>query len=112
MRRIALVVLALAGVLGCREADSAPADDVAREKVYLDVRTPAEFAAGHVEGAINIPVETIDSRWVELEPHRADSVIVYCRSGRRSAAAIQVLRQQGFEFLRNGGGLDDMRNGR
>ena len=106
-----------AALAACGDADSTPARadadaGEARGKVYVDVRTPQEFAAGHLDGAINIPVETIETRWPELEPHRGDSIIVYCRTGRRSAAAIQVLDRQGFDFLRNGGGLDDVRNGR
>lgn len=117
MRWVAMLVVA-GGLFGCRDAGSevarggAEEGDPVRAKVYVDVRTVEEFAAGHLEGAIHIPVDEIGARWVELEPHRADSIIVYCRSGRRSAIALQVLEREGFEYLRNGGGLDDVRSGR
>lgn len=87
-------------------------DAAAREKVFVDVRTPEEFAAGHVEGAINIPHTEMPERWRELEPYRGDSIIVYCRTGRRSAIALEVLDEQGFEFTRNAGSLEAAMSGR
>lgn len=70
--------------------------------VLLDVRTPAEFAAGHIDGALNIPVQELPSRVKELAP-RGKSVVVYCRSGARSCAAAGILTAQGYEVLDIGG---------
>ena len=86
--------------------------ETARRKIFVDVRTPEEFAAGHVDGAINIPHTEMPERWRELEPHRGDSLIVYCRTGRRSAIALEVLESQGFPFTRNAGSLENARGGR
>jgi phage shock protein E len=62
----------------------------------VDVRTPEEFAAGHLEGAINLPVDTLKSRAAaELAPSDAP-VVLYCRSGRRSAQAAALLGELGF----------------
>lgn len=61
----------------------------------VDVRRPDEYAAGCIEGARNIPVENLPSRLKELEPKR-DWVVVYCRSGSRSAQAASILRDGGF----------------
>lgn len=64
----------------------------------VDVRTPAEFAAGHVPGALNIPFEEMERRHAELGP-ASTPVLLYCRSGRRSGIAAQVLRSKGFDRL-------------
>lgn len=61
----------------------------------LDVRTPEEYAAGHVPGAVLIPHGQVAARVGELD--RTRPVIVYCRSGRRSALAEDALRKAGFE---------------
>lgn len=59
--------------------------------LLLDVRTPAEFASGHVEGALNIPVQALEQRMSELP--KTKQIIVYCRSGRRSAAATALIHK-------------------
>jgi rhodanese-related sulfurtransferase len=64
--------------------------------VVLDVRTPQEFAEGHVPGAVNIPHEELEVRLGELESVRGGDVVVYCRSGRRSEIALSVLEKAGF----------------
>jgi rhodanese-related sulfurtransferase len=61
----------------------------------VDVRTPGEFAAGHIPGAINIPVQQLDARMSELQPKDA-GVVVYCRSGHRSGNAARMLKSAGF----------------
>lgn len=61
----------------------------------VDVRSPGEFASGHAKGAMNIPVQEIVSKSVLLGD-KSRAVIVYCRSGNRSAQAASILKQQGF----------------
>lgn len=63
-------------------------------EVLVDVRTPAEYAEAHAEGAINIPVQELPRRMGELQ--RSRPVVVYCRSGARSAAAATMLRSAGY----------------
>jgi phage shock protein E len=70
-----------------------------RSLVVLDVRTPAEFAAGHVPGAINIPHTELASRVAELDASRDSDIVVYCRSGARAATALGVLENSGFKRL-------------
>ncbi len=65
----------------------------------LDVRTPEEFAAGHVPGARNIPVQELAARLAELDAARSADIVVYCRTGRRAATALQTLQARGFERL-------------
>jgi rhodanese-related sulfurtransferase/predicted methyltransferase len=74
----------------------------------VDVRTTGEFAAGHIEGAVNIPVQELADRLDELEPRDAP-VVLYCRSGRRSASAQALLRDAGFESVYDLGAIGNWR---
>ena len=67
--------------------------------VVLDVRTAAEFAAGHVPGARNVSHDVLASRLDELASARDKQVVLYCRSGRRTLLAEDVLRKAGFRNL-------------
>lgn len=67
--------------------------------VVLDVRSPEEFAAGHVPGAINVPHDQVGSRLAELAGAKYKDVVLYCRSGRRAQLAADVLAEAGFERL-------------
>lgn len=69
--------------------------------VVLDVRTPGEFAAGHIENAINIDVEgmTFDSEIAKLDKNV--EYAVYCHSGRRSAIAAEKMTKAGFNKVAN-----------
>lgn len=64
--------------------------------LLLDVRTTGEFAAGHVEGAVNIPVGDLEEKLGAVPAKKDQPIVVYCHSGRRSAAAKQVLEKAGF----------------
>lgn len=70
---------------------------VACGAILLDVRTPEEFAEGHLEGALNIPVQVLVTRCCELPAQAA--IVVHCRSGMRSATAAQLLRARGHDVL-------------
>lgn len=63
----------------------------------LDVRTPEEFAAGHVPGAVNIPHEQVAARAADVPKDK--DVVIYCRSGRRSALAAEALAAKGYTRL-------------
>lgn len=65
----------------------------------LDVRTAAEFAAGHVPGALNISHDELPARLGELAALRDKPVVLYCRSGRRTQLAEDTLRKAGFTRL-------------
>lgn len=64
--------------------------------VLIDVRTPAEFAAGHLAGARNIDVEADTFTATIAELDKQESYAVYCRSGRRSADAAKIMSSAGF----------------
>ena len=80
-----------------------------RPDFIIDVRTPAEYVAGHIDGAINIPVERIGQDLRTVKGVRQDStILLYCRSGRRSAIAADVIREQGYRRVLDGGGIDTL----
>jgi phage shock protein E len=68
---------------------------VAGGALLLDVRTPEEFADGHIDGAVNISLADLDAAVPKLVKDRP--VIVYCASGARAAVAAQHLTQAGFK---------------
>ena len=70
-----------------------------RSLVLLDVRTTAEYAEGHLPGAINIPHTELASRVAELSEARDRDIVVYCRSGTRAEQALGVLKEAGFSRL-------------
>ncbi len=73
----------------------------------VDVRTPEEFAGGHVPGSVNIPLNEIPSRVEELRAMPAPLVLC-CRSGARSDNAMRYLMQCGLTDVHNGGPWQDV----
>lgn len=67
--------------------------------LILDVRTPGEYAAGHVPGAINIPHDEVPARSAGLRIAEGTDLVVYCRSGKRAALALAALERAGFKRL-------------
>lgn len=70
--------------------------------ILLDTRTPAEYGRGHIEGAVNLPLDELRERLPELE--RSKPVYVNCHSGLRSYLACRILMQNGFECYNLSGG--------
>ena len=78
--------------------------DAGEVPILVDVRSPGEFAEGHIPGAINIPVDEVGSRVSELEAYRDGPVTLVCRSGGRSAKAAKELSGMGFTTVNVEGG--------
>lgn len=73
--------------------------------VIVDVREPYEFAGGHIDGSIPIPMTEIPERWEELATD--GEVIVVCHLGQRSSVVVDFLRHRGIEAENLEGGLDE-----
>lgn len=73
--------------------------------LLIDVRTPEEFTSGHIDGSVNIPVEEMQGRLDEI-PGDAP-IVVYCRSGNRSATAARILTDAGYAPVYDLGGIQD-----
>jgi phage shock protein E len=75
----------------------------------VDVRTEAEWKAGHIKDAILIPHDEIKARIVEVTTNKAARIVLYCRSGRRSGIAHKSLQELGYLNVENLGSLDEAR---
>ena len=81
--------------------------DTESEYVILDARTEEEFAQGHIPGAILIPDYEIREEAESSLPDKDALILVYCRSGRRSKNAAQILLELGYTNIREFGGIID-----
>lgn len=77
------------------------------EAVILDVRDPAEFKAGHIVDAVNIPYASLQKRVDELNKHKSKQIIVVDKLGQHAGAAGKILREQGFTVVRLQGGITE-----
>ena len=112
---VALVAIAIA-VAGCggsagpaiTKVGATEAVEMLDSRVVIDVRTPAEYAAGHIVGAQNIDVEAADfgSKIALLD--KDAPYLVYCHSGRRSGNAATQMASAGFTDIVDGGAMADL----
>jgi rhodanese-related sulfurtransferase len=82
--------------------------DLKAVTAVIDVRTPDEYAAGHLQGALNIDVENADFT-MKIDALKKDgNYVVYCHSGRRAGIAVETMKSSGFSgILTNAGGIDE-----
>ena len=106
---LGLLVLAVAALWWLKRPDIASAEAhrlVSSGAKLVDVRSPGEFAGGHLDGAVNIPVDQLGARlgalWAKDKP-----IIVYCASGARSAMAKRTLQGKGYASVRNLGPMSN-----
>jgi phage shock protein E len=86
---------------------SAITQKISQGALIIDVRTPAEYADGHIKVAKNVPLQTIADQCSTLPKDK--DIIVYCLSGNRSNQAIAMLKQAGVTRVFNGGGYERMK---
>ena len=104
---IAVVALVFVGLTWMRNAGASEAKKKLAEGAFLvDVRTPSEFAAGHLPNAINIPVDQVGQRLKEFGA-KDRPIVVYCRSGARSSNAASTLKSAGFQQVYNLGAMSN-----
>ena len=113
-----VMIMSVIQVSGCNGNDnitSVPATEfeniIKGDSVQiLDVRTPLEYAEGHIAGALNINVQSDDFQQVaEKELSKDSTILVYCRSGRRSMNAAEILTKLGYKVVNLKGGIIEWR---
>ena len=72
-----------------------------KDATVIDVRSAADFAAGHIVNAVNIPMNGFKNQLAVLGKYKGKPIIVNCKSGGQSGAACEHLRKQGFEEVYN-----------
>ncbi|MBT5702421.1 MAG: rhodanese-like domain-containing protein [Gammaproteobacteria bacterium] len=76
--------------------------------VLLDIRDPKEYSAGHIAGALSMPVSSIDARIGELESEKGKPVVLVCKMGQQASATGRKLKALGFENVRRlSGGMPE-----
>ncbi|KGN96520.1 sulfurtransferase [Porphyromonas sp. COT-108 OH2963] len=101
---IAFLMFGLLKNLFSQPDDQALTEAIRSGAFLVDVRTSGEFASGSVSGAVNIPLDQIESRLNEFKDKK--TIIVFCRSGNRSGQAKSILERSGFTNILNGGTWD------
>lgn len=73
--------------------------------IIVDVRTPEEYADGHVPGAINVPVQVLMEEIENKVSDKSAEIKLYCRSGARADVALQMMKSMGYTDVTNEGGV-------
>lgn len=91
------------------KADNSRLAGIIKQGAFLvDVRSAGEFTSGSVKGAVNIPLDTIQSQLARFKNKK--NIVVFCRSGSRSSLAKSILERNGFTNVINGGTWNDVQN--
>lgn len=83
------------------KTDSQLTDAIKKQPLLVDVRTPGEFRAGSIPGAVNIPLDMLNSQLSKCRGKNC--IVVFCASGMRSSQAKGILERNGFTDVINGG---------
>jgi rhodanese-related sulfurtransferase len=107
---ILVVFLVVAELSSCSAQSQATVQEFEQEMkanniVLLDVRTPQEFRSGYIPNAINIDIYDNDFQSKALSLDKSKTILVYCRSGSRSAQATNLLRKNGYKVVDMRGGI-------
>lgn len=111
---VSLLALSLGSLAGCSKEETTNTGfknilgeetvklmDDTNDILILDVRDKEEYDAGHIEDAVNVPVDEVEKRISEFEEYKDKTVLVYCRVGKRSAQASEILSKNGFKNVYN-----------
>lgn len=114
LKTLGIVTVLMVGVSSCSSSSSADSPDTSVSTIELipaskviDVRTAEEFAEGHVKGARNLDIQNGDFEAALKDLDKEANYSVYCRSGNRSAAAVDMMRNEGFTNVVDLGALED-----
>ncbi len=72
-----------------------------KKAIIIDVREDSEWNTVHIPGALHIPLAQLSTRLSELQPYKNSAIITQCRSGARSAKALDILKSAGFSQVQN-----------
>jgi len=115
MKVILLLIPAMFFILsGCNQSDYTIEPEEAKDRlendetiVLLDVRTLEEYNDEHITGAELLPLTELESKMPSMYPDKTKTYFVYCRTGSRSADAIEILSDLGYEDIHDLGGIVD-----
>lgn len=102
------IISLLVGLNSCSSKNPNLKTKIANDAMLIDVRTESEFSKGTARGAINIPLDQVESRIEEFKTNR--EIVLFCRSGNRSGKALDLLNSKGITNVINGGTWKDVLN--
>ncbi|KEI72807.1 rhodanese-like domain-containing protein [Endozoicomonas elysicola] len=105
-----LVALGIVGSAGATDFYGEAWERIKNGALLIDVRTPAEYAEGHLAGAINIPYQNIVNGLAQKNITLDADIVLYCRSGNRSGKAHKALVAQGYKNTLNAGGYRQLQD--
>jgi phage shock protein E len=109
-RLFLLLMMATTAVIGGEIDQPAALKALQRaDSVLIDVRTAQEYANGALPGATRIETKDLAGRIASIAPGKDTPVVLYCRSGRRSSAAQDLLQGLGYSQVINAGGYEDLK---
>lgn len=79
--------------------------DINKSIILLDVRSKMEYAEGHIDGAINMPLDQLEEHIEEVIPKKEQTIYLYCRSGVRTLTAGDILLDLGYTSIYDIGGI-------
>lgn len=80
---------------------------VGKDTIVIDVRTPDEYSSGHLDGAVNIDIENANFGIILSQLPTDGDYVVYCRSGNRSARAVEIMKASGFMNVTDAHGINE-----
>lgn len=96
------------GMMSGADLDKIQEDNKAKENyLVIDVRGPEQYNEGHVKHAINIPLDTLESRLSEIESFKDKDIVTVCNTGKKSGEAQKILQDNGFTKVLNAEGVKD-----
>ncbi len=111
MHRLLIALIAFASLASAGQVDQSAALRALQQPdaVLIDVRTEQEHAQGALPGATRVETADLAERIASIVPDKGTPVVLYCRSGSRSSAAQDLLREMGYEKVYNAGGYEDLK---
>jgi phage shock protein E len=106
-KNVIVVLVALFAVIGLAACSQSKPIDMSTVSAVIDVRSASEFAAGHLQGALNIDVESPSFTEEISKLDKKGTYVVYCHSGRRAGIAKDTMTGLGFTNVTNAGGYQD-----
>lgn len=120
MKKIVVLIICLIFMVGCenKESTSIAYKTISSSDAYeimntrsdiviIDVRSESEFESGHINNAINVPLDTISNDIINVVDDKDKTILVYCKSGNRSKTASEKLVSLGYTNVNNFGGIDN-----
>ena len=98
------------GTKSSQNTDTFKLSEINKSMLVIDVRSAQEYSSGHIDRAINIPETVIENEIENYTKDKSQKILLYCRSGRRSGIALNILTNLGYTNVENIGGYEAVKS--